>query len=174
MGDKLFRRIPDPDGKWELRFWSYVERGDGCWRWKGGGEYGVFSIQGALYLAHRVAYRLATGRPVMGLVCHKCDNPHCVNPEHLYLGDKRTNLLDAIERGQRRYDTQAKGEAHGGAKLNRGQVVEIRGRIASGGETYEQIGATYGVSKATVGHIATGRKWGWLGAGECPVCREGK
>lgn len=84
------------------RFWSFVAKTDGCWRWRGPfykSGYGAYSakVRGRwrLYRAHRVAYVL-TGAELAGdvLVCHACDNPSCVNPEHLWPGTHKDNHQD--------------------------------------------------------------------------------
>lgn len=157
-----------PSSEWEQRFWSHVDRTDGCWLWNGathGKGYGGFMIDGTMYLAHRLSFWLAYGKtPDNGLVCHTCDTPLCVRPDHLYLGDKSSNMLDAIARGLRTYTPEevARGEQHAGAILTRKQVAAIRRRIMSHDGRYEDIAQDYGVSKSTVGHIATMRIWAWL------------
>ena len=77
----------------------------GCWLWLGKAVnncgYGFFGMLNSNILAHRAAWKLFRGEiPDGSLVLHKCDNKLCVNPYHLYLGDKRDNMRDAIERGQ--------------------------------------------------------------------------
>lgn len=78
---------------------------DGCWVWAGPmfkhGGYGVVRIRGAYVGAHRAAV-IADGRRIAKgkIVCHKCDNPPCVNPSHLYVGDHKQNAKDCVERGR--------------------------------------------------------------------------
>lgn len=97
------------------RFWSKVEKSEGCWTWKsaiGSRGYGIFWIGGKKKnaMAHRVAYQLSKGEIADGmLIMHSCDNPRCVNPGHLSLGTNLGNALDAKAKGR-----LACGERNGG------------------------------------------------------------
>jgi len=99
----------DPEAR---RFWAKVKRGlpDECWEWQGalhGKGYGLFSKRSATrsraHRAHRIAIELSTGRPIPeGLVVmHRCDNPPCCNPDHLWVGTQHQNVRDSYERGNR-------------------------------------------------------------------------
>jgi hypothetical protein len=111
------------------RFMRKVVKSSGCWRWKGQKNQagrGQFSYRGRLYNAPRTSYRLFKGRVSRTLhVLHKCDNPNCVNPKHLFLGTQRDNARDMVIKG-RQNDTR--GESSGAAKLNNTTVLEIRRR----------------------------------------------
>jgi len=88
---------PDP-------FWSKVQKSDGCWTWAGatwGRGYGAFKHEGRQVYAHRFAWEMAKGPIPAGLfVCHHCDNPLCVRPDHLFLGTHTDNMRDASRKGR--------------------------------------------------------------------------
>lgn len=91
----------------ELRFWKHVTKSEGCWLWAGKRlprGYGIVSVtHTTTRLAHRVAYQLTYGDFDNSLkVLHKCDNPPCVNPEHLFLGTDADNVHDMDKKGRRR------------------------------------------------------------------------
>jgi hypothetical protein len=96
--------IPEPTEQLRQRFLSYVvERESGCKEWTGGVSegYGTFSIERRTYRSHRVAYRYFVGPIPDGLmVLHKCDNPLCVNPAHLFAGTALDNVRDMIAKGR--------------------------------------------------------------------------
>lgn len=89
-------------------FWVKVEKTDSCWIWKAfknENGYGVFWVPKKLYLAHRISYELTTAKLKAGeCVLHHCDNPACVNPAHLFVGDQKLNSLDRIKKGRHKPD----------------------------------------------------------------------
>lgn len=135
-------------------FWEYVDKSGNCWVWTGtlaAGGYGRFLGDSA----HRLSYEQTYGAIPDGyFVCHRCDNPPCVRPEHLFLGTHQDNMDDMDAK-----DRRAIGERHGCARLAPEQVQAIRSRYAAGGVSYGSLAKEYDISKATVSHIVTGRKW---------------
>lgn len=151
-------------------FWSYVNK-DGsipshmphlgkCWEWTGARHvfgYGVKSWCGRVEVTHRISWLLAHKNIPDGLyVLHKCDNPLCVNPQHLFLGTCHDNMLDKEKKGR---GNQPKGEKAPGSKLKLNQVCEIRERFANGGVTQTQLGKEYGVTSGTISAIVRWEKW---------------
>lgn len=110
-------------------------------------------------LAHRVSYQLFNGPiPPGKLVLHDCDDPSCVNPEHLHLGDHSMNAIEAHQRG---LVTPALGEKVGSHKLTELQVREIR-ELLRQGQSQSAVSRKYGVSQTTIRAIFIGKIWGHL------------
>lgn len=103
------------------RFWAKVVKGDGCWEWQGARDrkgYGVCAIGNRrTATAHRWLYEQTHGElPDHIYVCHHCDNPRCVRPDHLFIGTAKDNAHDAIQKGRFRYGFQNREWATGGRK----------------------------------------------------------
>jgi len=141
------------------RFWSKVRKGPGCWEWTGTKSSGYgYIIRGATGTkserAHRVSWELHMGSSPGALhVCHKCDNPGCVNPDHLFLGTMSENILDAYNKGRK-----VKGENHPWARLGLADVLKIREAV-SNGDSQRNIAKAMGVTQTTISMIARRETW---------------
>lgn len=140
---------------------------NGCWEWTGSKNssgYGQLGIDGKLYLVHRISYALFVGMiPDDMLVCHVCDDPKCVNPDHLFLGTYKDNMHDMISKHREDHSKSAKGERNGRTqrKLTNEIVYQIREMIEQG-HTNTEIARNFGVKQNTISQIKTKRNWKWL------------
>ena len=150
-----------------IRFWAKVDRGgpDECWEWtasrmpKGYGQIG--SEERKTLLAHRVSYELHNGPiPADHDICHRCDNPPCVNPGHLFLGSRQDNMRDCSSKG-RVVVPATQGERNGSARLTEAQAIEILTRHANG-ERGSRLASEFGVTHAAVSALIHGHTWGHL------------
>lgn len=125
-----------------------------CMEWGGTRLRSGYGTAGRHGLAHRMMWESANGPIPPGMViCHHCDNPPCVNPDHLFLGTHADNVADKIRKGR-----GTDGERNGTSKLTGAQVAEIR-RLLGTGRSHEQIGRLFGVARQTVTNISTGIRW---------------
>lgn len=175
----------------EQDFWSHVDRrGDGeCWPWKASRSprgYGVFRLRYQQWRAHRLAWTFSNGPIPSGLlVLHRCDNPPCCNPKHLFVGTSADNTADMIAKGReasgdrhpsrihgsnylprgelhhsaRTPEVMARGESNGAAVLTEEQVREILRRRHVDGVSAYRMAKDYGVSKGTIQFILSGKTW---------------
>lgn len=137
------------------------EPNSGCWLWTGAVKelgYGVIgrgTRQQGTVKAHRAAYELYKGEISAGkIVCHKCDNPACVNPDHLFLGTLADNMRDCVKKG-RNFIPDNRGERASWAKLTYDAVSHIRTKSLPG----TQFAKMYGVSKSAIYEIWRGKNW---------------
>lgn len=144
------------------RFWDKVDRSGECWEWtsqRNGGGYGLFSLNGKPVYAHRLSYYLSNG-VFDGFVLHKCDNPPCVNPEHLFVGTHQDNMDDMYAKGRRaRAKPYQKKETRKVTKLSKQDVLDIWMRFQTG--NYHGLGQVikkeYGISHTAVSLIKNGK-----------------
>lgn len=139
------------------RFFAFVspDPNSGCWLWTGSKRhgYGAFKYMTTVEQAHRASYMLFVGLIPDGmLVCHKCDVPACVNPDHLFIGTNYDNIHDASTKGR-----LSSGEGHYNAKLSKAQITEIRA-TRHGGQTLEAIATKFGVRSSHISAIVSGHK----------------
>lgn len=140
---------------------KYCVAASGCWEWTGGftrGGYGRFRMGSVAdgtrgqRRAHRVSWELFHGPIPNGYdVCHACDNPPCVNPDHLFLGTRKDNMVDMRRKGR-----AAANERHPQAKLTDGQVAEIR--ALGGTMPQHKIGSLFGVDQRHISRILSGSR----------------
>lgn len=140
-------------------FWNKVDEGeaDECWEWKGNIHqygYGRILVDGTLKLAHRVSYRINKSDPGEMCVLHKCDNPPCVNPNHLFLGTREDNNKDAARKGR---TVNHSGESNPNVELTDKDVQEIR--QLPDNIPNREIAQRYGVSTSTIGCIIRRETW---------------
>jgi hypothetical protein len=141
------------------------EPNSGCWLWVGNAlpsGYGLFRLRDngriARMTAHRASYVLHFGAfPRNLFVCHRCDNPPCVNPDHLFLGSAADNAHDRNTKG--RSVGQGKGEAHSLAKITEEQARRIIALVAPGQMTAREIARDVGTTSTTVYAISVGATW---------------
>lgn len=155
------------------RFWAKVRKTNSCWLWTGTGTgkgHGELWQAGRMVLAHRISWELHFGPIPLGMgVLHKCDNPPCVRPDHLFLGTQTDNIKDAKRKGRLasgdRHGSQlhperlARGEKHGGAKLTAAEVADIRREYSLGKVSQQILGEQYGVNQPEVSRIIRGETW---------------
>lgn len=182
----------DVFGTAEERFWKRVQKTDTCWIWTGRpNAYGRFRVNGKNMMATHFSWELHYGEPVPSnlLLCHKCDNPPCVRPDHLFLGTITDNMRDASVKGrlvrpntrEPRYrkfrpnhhlrnhpernpsrthpETRPRGEQHHMTKLTWEQVDQIRALYASGNHTFAGLGRQFGMTNVGIANIVKYRTW---------------
>jgi len=156
-----YNRMPGPgdlrgdsSNRFYEKVWPVPE--SGCWIWVGAWDekgYGrVYSAGQTYEYAHRASYRLHLGQAADGLhVCHKCDTPACVNPDHLFLGTHAENMADRSKKNRC-------SRARTTSKLSAAQVVRIR-ELLSEGLLQTEIAAIFGVKQPCIWKIKAGLSW---------------
>jgi hypothetical protein len=167
---------------------NFAQQPRGCWEWTGRRNlqgYGNFSINSRKVAAHRVAWTLANGPIPAGMhVCHHCDNPPCVRPDHLFLGTAADNIRDRNVKGhtargerhgsrtkpealtfgdrngsRRHPESRPRGDRHANTRLTESDIRSIRLRYASGLSTQMQLAAEFGVGHSTISNIVRRQVW---------------
>ena len=161
---KEHKEVPSTLSKTEAQsFWQRVDQGSSCWEWRAGKNgvgYGIFYVNGSGLLAHRISYALMFGLIDKSLcVCHKCDNPACVNPEHLFLGTRGDNNRDSVAKGRA---NRPKGQDAPNSALKEGEVRLIFRLLTTGNKNPYHIAPMFSISPRAVYSIREGRCWNWL------------
>lgn len=174
----------------KVRFWSYVEKTDTCWNWTGCKHefgYGKIRMRGMTEKTHRFSYRLHFGDIADGMcVCHRCDNPACVRPDHLFLGTRGDNNRDMYAKGRNNNPTgdasgtrkhpesRPRGENHyyrkhpekvrrgsqmGLAKFTESEVEKVLHMALILEKGISEIAKLYGVTPPTIGQMVRGNTW---------------
>lgn len=160
---------PDTIDKFQQR----IIKTDGCWTWKGAKNlkgYGHLWVKGKNIGAHRISYMLYKGDIPNGMViCHRCDNPTCVNPDHLFLGTQKDNISDRDQKGhtakgdrsgkKTKPERIARGENNGSTKLTTHDVLTIRDLWDRRKFSQRAIGRMYDIHHDTVWRIVNRKNW---------------
>jgi hypothetical protein len=148
------------------RFWSRVDKTDGCWCWVGSRNkagYGQMWLNGKMERAHRLSWKIIKGDMPKGLfLCHKCDNRACVNPDHLFIGTQIDNMRDCANKKRlwlQRHPESYYGAKHPGAKLTESDVMIVLKLLETRQYTNGEIASIYGVHRTTINKIAVGKNW---------------
>ena len=150
------RHIRNYRGSPRERFLAKVSKTAGCWLWTGATNYkgyGALRIDGKNVFPHRFSYELYIGNVPEGVfVCHKCDNPSCVNPAHLWLGTNTDNVQDMVKKMRHTI-----GERNPMAKLTKEQVIKIR--KLKDNHSLSQLAKLFGLGVSTVSQIVNRHRW---------------
>lgn len=144
----------------EERFWEKVRKTSRCWLWTGQrpngyGRLDTYAPKRANYSAHRMSWTIHKGEIPSGLhVLHRCDNPACVNPKHLFLGDQKANNADKIAKKR-----HVRGSGFPHSKLTDKSVASIKAQYQKGGITQTSLAGKYGVSRSQISGIVLGKTW---------------
>ena len=149
----------------EQRFFEKVIKTDSCWIWIGANDgrgYGIFWINGKDKRATHASLEIHGRQVEKGMVvCHKCDNPRCVNPDHLFAGTMKENMVDSLLKKRHwkfsKQETVKFGEEHPNSKLTEADVLSILNLSKT--LSREELARKYNVSKTTIGYIVRGKAW---------------
>jgi HNH endonuclease len=144
-------------------FWERVRKTETCWIWTdrmAAGGYGSFSFHGKQWRTHRFSWTMHFGEIPQGLkVCHRCDNPLCIRPDHLFVGTQRENVEDAFRKGRLKPYRRRVGVNHHMAKLTAEDVVAMRELRNATGVSYQRIARRFKVSTMTAYRAVVGQAW---------------
>lgn len=142
------------------RFWSKIDSSGDCFQWQGvivqPDGYGQFFVNGKRLKAHRAMFELANGPIPEGMcVCHRCDNPQCVNPDHLFLGTHQDNMEDRHAKGR---SAGPKGTLNHKAKVTEEDVRRIRS-LAESGKGCVELSQMFPIAASTIQKIVRRDTW---------------
>ena len=161
----ILESLSDPEVRFHNNFIPVTKTG--CWMWTGyvmKGGYGRMGFNGNIMLAQRFSWELHYGPIPEGMdVCHHCDTPPCVNPDHLFLGTQKDNNYDSVEKGRNR---GAPGESNGSSKLKNKNVLAIR-KLKGKGLSQVRVGEMFNISRVVVSGIWRNKAWQHVKEGEC-------
>lgn len=147
------------DESFQTRFERHIQKTETCWIWKGAISgtrgYGQIGFEGRRLYAHRASFEIYKGEIPEGLlICHECDNPSCVNPEHLFLGTYKDNMQDCSKKGRMRQE-----EKIGWSVLKTEDVILIRELHKTGKYSFPQLAKRFGVHTITIFDVVKKRNW---------------
>lgn len=144
------------------RFEKYINKTKQCWVWKASKTwhgYGRFWFNRKHISAHRMSWFLYKGKiPKRLFVCHKCDNPPCVNPAHLWIGTAQDNVIDKFKKGRHIVENRQGNKSHN-KKLTEQKVKEIRQLYYLGHYTQEKLANVYKVSNSPISKVILNQTW---------------
>jgi plasmid maintenance system antidote protein VapI len=146
----------------KARFWSKVHKTDTCWNWLGKKTfgYGALMVGTKVVRAHRLSYEWAHGPiPAGYMICHRCDNPSCVRPDHLFAGTAADNVSDKVAKGR-----HPQGEHSCKSVLSENEARLIIRAYYRGGVSQKALATTFGVARTAVCRLVNGRRWPHLRA----------
>lgn len=163
MSCKIIRELPEFSENQKYRFWAKVAitaQENKCWEWTGTttrGGYGRLYLEGkkGVVYSHRASYHMNKGKILNGLfVCHTCDNPKCVNPNHLFLGTCKENLVDMSLKGRH----SVCGEKSGNHRFTNSDIIEMR-RLFELGLTQASIATKFKTHQCVIQAIVKRKRW---------------
>ena len=142
------------------KIWDRTQKTETCWLWKGPVDkngYGLFRVAGKTARVARLVYKRVNNVSLRESECvlHRCDNPGCINPAHLFVGTHAQNMADMAQKGRA---NRPIGALNGRARLTPEQSVEIRARSRAGESQFE-LASAYSVSRGAIYHVLAGRTW---------------